>query len=152
MMFQVSNAKGRQFLDLFDNNFYPIESLYTKKSSWIKYFRHLNLLCTRATRAIINHASIGEYCLYFFPNENFSCLCENYLIKSRHYILYNCRRFNNYWNLRQDTIGHFVSFLEFNKNVLSFQESITQQYSICLYNSNYIYFILFFFYMFFAPI
>jgi len=35
------------------------------------------------------------------------------------------RRFNNYWNPRQDTIGHFVSFLEFNKNVFSFGESIT---------------------------
>jgi len=31
MTFQASNAKGRQFLDLLDNNLKPIEPLYFKE-------------------------------------------------------------------------------------------------------------------------
>ena len=126
-MFQASNARGRNlnFLDLLDDDLHLLEPLYTKEDSWIKYFGHSNSLYARTTRAIINHAPIGEYCLHFFPNEDFSCPCSDYLIESRCYILHDCRRFNNYWNLRRDVISHFVSFLEFNSNAFSFGESIT---------------------------
>jgi len=124
MMFQVSDARGRNFLDLLDNNLHLLELSYTKEGLWIKYSSHSNSLCTRTTRAIVNHAPIGEYCLCFFPNEDFSCPCSDYLIESRHHILHDCRRFNNYWNPRRDTISHFVSFLEFNSNAFSFGESI----------------------------
>ena len=51
-------------------------------SDWIKYFGYLNSLYARATRAIINYATIEEYCLRFFPRENFSCLCRLYPIKT----------------------------------------------------------------------
>ena len=122
MIFQASDDKGRHFLDLLNNNLCPIEPSYTKGGSWIKYFRHSNLLCVRATRAIVNHTPIGEYCLCFFYNKDFSCPCSNYLIETRHHILHDCRRFNNYWNLRCDT---FMLFLEFNKNAFSFGQSIT---------------------------
>ena len=105
MTFQVSNAKDRQFLNLLDDDLHPIKPSYTKEGSWIKYFGYLNSLCMRAMKAIINHTPIREYHLYFFPNEDSSCLCRNYLIESRHYILHDCRRFNNYWNLRRDTIS-----------------------------------------------
>ena len=125
MTFQVSDAKGRQFLGLLDNDLYPIESLYTKEDLWIKYFKHLNSLYMRATRAIINYASIEEYCLCFFPNEDFSCPCGNYLAESRCHILHNCMRFNNYWNPRRDIISYLVSFSEFHLNVFFFRESIT---------------------------
>jgi len=57
-MFQVSNAKGRHFLDLLDNDIHPIEPSYTKEGSWIKYFRYLNFLCIQVTRAIVNYAPI----------------------------------------------------------------------------------------------
>ena len=40
--------------------------LYQKVDFWLKYFGHSNLLCTRATRAIINYAPIGKYYLRFF--------------------------------------------------------------------------------------
>jgi len=125
IMFQMFNAKGRHFLDILDDDLHPIESLYTKGGLWIKYFRYSNFLCAWDIRAIINYTSIKEYCLCFFLNKDFSCLYGIYLIESRCHILYKCRRFNNYWNLRQNTIGHFVSFLEFNKNMFSFGESIT---------------------------
>ena len=66
----------------------------------------------RATRAITNHAPIGEYHLHFFLKEDFSCLYGFYMIESRCHILHECRRFNNYWNPMSDTISQFVSFLE----------------------------------------
>ena len=125
MMFQTLNDKERHFLDLLDNDLYLIELLYAKGDSWIKYFRHLNLLCARAIRAIVNHALIEEYHLCFFHNKDFSCSCDNYSIELRCYIFHDCKRFNNYWNLRHDTISYFVLFLEFNKNAFSFGKNIT---------------------------
>ena len=125
MTFQASNTKGRQFLDLLDNNLQPIKPLYSKEGLWLKYFSHFNLLYTRALRAIVNHTPIGEYCLIFFPQEEFKCLYRQYPIKTRQHILYKCERFNNYWNLRQDTIAYFMLFLEFNSNAFLFGESIT---------------------------
>ena len=120
MFFQVSDFKGKQFLDLLDNNLNIIESLYIKGEPWIKHFGHSNLLYVRAMRAITNYALIREYHLRFFLEEDFSCPYSYYLIETRSYILYKCRRFNNYWNLRRDTISQFISFLEFHPNVFSF--------------------------------
>ena len=79
----------------------------------------------RAIRAIVNYAFIGEYHLRFFPQEDFAYLCKLYLIETRKYILYKYRRYNNYWNLKRNTIAYFTLFLEFNSNVFSFRESIT---------------------------
>ena len=75
--------KGNHFIELLDDNFNIIIPIYTEGSSWIIYFGHLNFLYIRATRAIINHAPIGEYHLRFFPRENFSCLYRSYPIQSR---------------------------------------------------------------------
>ena len=61
MLFQVSDNKGQHFLKLVDENFIPIEPSIAKDSPWLKFFGHSNLLCTRATRAIVNHAPIEEY-------------------------------------------------------------------------------------------
>ena len=96
MIFQASDIKGKHFLDLVDSNDKPIELSYIKDSSWLKFFSHSNSLCTRASRMITKHILIGEYKLRFFPREDFSCLCGFYPIKSRCYILYECKRFNNY--------------------------------------------------------
>ena len=59
--FQALNTKGRHFLNLLDDNLKPIKPLYSKRGLWLKFFGHFNLLCARASKAIINHASIGEY-------------------------------------------------------------------------------------------
>jgi len=96
MKFQASDGKGKHFLDLLDDNFNVIEPSYTKGGLWLLLFGHSNSLCTHATRAITNHAPIGEYRLRFFPNEEFKCLYGNYLIESRRYILYDYMRFNRY--------------------------------------------------------
>ena len=83
MYFQVSDLKGKNFLQLLDSNLKPIELSAIKGSSWLQHFSHSNLLYTRATRAIVNHASISEYCQRFFPRKDFSCPYSLYLIESR---------------------------------------------------------------------
>jgi len=76
MMFQASNLKGNQFLDLVDDDNNIIEPTYVKGGSWLKMFSHLNSLCTRTTRTTTNHAPIGEFRLRFFPREEFKCPCN----------------------------------------------------------------------------
>ena len=125
MIFQASDLKGQQFLELHNNNNNLIEPSYVKGGSWLKFFGHLNSLCARVTRAITNHAPIGEYRLRFFPQESFNCLCSSYPIKMRHHILHECRRYNECWNPRRDTISYFILFLEFNSNVFAFSSAIT---------------------------
>jgi len=90
MTFQASDGKGSQFMDLVDDNFNIIEPAYTKGGLWLQVFGHSNSLCACATRAITNHAPIGEFCLKFFPNEDFKCLCNNYPIETRRHILHEC--------------------------------------------------------------
>ena len=126
MTFQASDTKGKHFLDLVDIDNNPIKLLYTKGSSWLKFFGHSNSLCTRASRAITNHALISEYRIRFFPREDFSCPCGSYPIKSRYHILHEYRRFNNYWNPRRDSISHFVLFLEFNLSTFAFCNDFIQ--------------------------
>ena len=111
MTFQALDGKGRQFLNLVDNNLETIELSYTKGSSWLQSFGHSNTLCARATRAITNHAPIGEYHLRFFPNEDFKCPCGSYPIETRRHILHECTRHNGYWNPRRDALSHFIMFL-----------------------------------------
>jgi len=122
MTFQASDGKGKQFLDLLDDNFNIIELAYTKGGPWLQVFSYSNSLCTRVTRAITNHAPIGEYRLRFFPNEDFKCPCDNYPIESRRHILHECRRFNGYWNPRRDSLNHFIMFLITNPKAFAFTD------------------------------
>ena len=70
----------------------------------------------------MNHAPIGEYRLRFFSREEFKCPCSLYPIESRCYILYECGRFNGYWNSRRDSLSHFVMFLELNLGAFAFPD------------------------------
>jgi len=83
MMFQVSDLKGRNFLDLVNSNNNILELSYCKGSTWLQHFGHSNTLCARAMRAITNHALIGEFQLCFFSREDFSCPCGLYPIETR---------------------------------------------------------------------
>jgi len=120
MTFQASDCKGRQFLNLLDENFNVIKLSYTKEGPWLESFGQSNSLCTHATRAITNHAPIGEYKLRFFLNEEFKCPCEVYPIESRRHILHDCRRFNGHWNPRRDSLNYFVMFLKVNPDAFTF--------------------------------
>jgi len=123
MTFQASDGKGRNFLDLLDNDFNPIEPHYAKGGPWLLAFGHSNTLCARAVRAITNHAPIGEYRLCFLPGMDISCPCSNYPIETQRHILHECRRFNGYWNPRRDSLSHFVMFLTANPNAFAFVSS-----------------------------
>ena len=96
--FQSLNGKRRHFLELLDDNFNVIKPSYIKGGLWLQFFGCSNSLCMYVTRAITNHAPIGKYKLRFFSSEEPKCLCGNYPIKSRRHILYDCTRFNGYWN------------------------------------------------------
>jgi len=120
MTFQASDSKGKHFLDLVDGDDNPIKPSYIRGGLWLKFFSYSNSLCARVSRAITNHALISEYRLRFFPREDFSCPCRSYSIKSRSYILHECKRFNNYWNARKYSISHFVLFLKLNLGAFTF--------------------------------
>jgi len=111
MTFQASDRKGNHFLDLLDDDLNVMKLSYARGGPWLQVFSHSNSLCAHTTRAITNHASIGEYRLRFFPNMDFVCLYNNYPIESRRHILHECQRFNRYWNPRRDTLKHFIMFL-----------------------------------------
>jgi len=96
MIFQVSDEKEHLFLKLLNNNNKSLEPIYSKGRTWLKYFDHSTSLCVRATRAIVNHTPIGKYWLRFFPLEDFKCLYKTYSIETRHYILFDCERYNEY--------------------------------------------------------
>ena len=87
--------------------------------------------------------------MLLLENTIFSYHCSNHFIESRYYILHECRSFNNYWNLRRDTISHFMSFLEFNSNIFSFGESTTQDCDFCLICSSDFFILIFFLFFFF---
>jgi len=125
MTFQASDFKGNNFLDLIDSDNNLLNLSYIKDEPWLQYVSFLNSLCIRASRAITNHVSIGKYRLRFFSSEEFKCLCSQYPIETRHYILHNYQRFNKYWNPRRDSIAHFVMFLECNPNKFAFSNDIT---------------------------
>ena len=124
MMFQASDGKGKNFLELLDDDLNVIEPSYTKGGPWLQLVGHSNSLCAQATRAITNHAPIGEYRLRFFPKEDFSCPCNEYPIESRRHILYDCKRFNRYWNPRRDTLKHFIMFLITNPSAFAFNDNL----------------------------
>ena len=124
MTFQTLDKKGNHFLKLLDNENKLLELIYSKNRTWLKYFEHSNLLCMRAIRVIVNHTLIGKYRLRFFSQKNFKYSYSNYLIKTRHHIFYNYKRYNKYWNQRKNTISHFTLFLEFNSSAFLFGEYI----------------------------
>ena len=61
MSFQTLDTKGQYFLELLDDNLNSIKPLYAKDGPWLKFFRHFNLLCIRASRVIVNYTPIKEY-------------------------------------------------------------------------------------------
>ena len=147
MTFQALNLKEWYFINLCneENNF--LKPTYVKSRLQLKFFEHSNSLCIKATRAIVNHVPISKYRLRFFFRENFSCLCGSCSIESRCYILYECKRFNVYWNLRRDSISYFVLFLEFNSRVFSFKMAITQSNQLQSYLISLFLSLLFSFYL-----
>jgi len=59
--FQASDNKGQHVLELCNDDMQLITPSIAKGGPWLKYFGHLNSLCARASRAIVNHTPIGKY-------------------------------------------------------------------------------------------
>ena len=78
MMFQVSDLKESNFLDLVNSNDNILEPIYSKCNTWLQH-----MLYARAIRVIMNHAPIGEYWLQVFPSKEFSCPYNLYPIELR---------------------------------------------------------------------
>jgi len=66
MTFQALDYKGKNFLDLNDDDNLPTRPTYSKGGAWLKYFGHSNMLCACTVRAITNYAPIGEYHLRLY--------------------------------------------------------------------------------------
>ena len=116
--FQASEYKGRNFLDLNDDNNQSIYPIYTRGSAWIKYFSLSNSICIHMTRLIMNHAPTGKYRLPFaYP-------CRDYPIERRRHILFECAQSKKSWNSKRKFLKDVLTFLEFNPRAFFFQEGI----------------------------
>ena len=73
--FNRPTVQGRHFPTLRGKNHKPLQPSYSKGGSWLTHIGQLVTLCARATRAILNHAPIGEYRQCFFPAECTQCPC-----------------------------------------------------------------------------
>ena len=68
MMFQVSNTKGRYFLELLDDELNPIELSYFKGGLWLKFFGHSNSLLSRSLMVdFIFYFLFLLYFIFYFP-------------------------------------------------------------------------------------
>ena len=118
--------KGRNFLDLNNDDNQPICPMYSKGGAWLKHFGLSNLMCVCVciTRLIMTHAPIGEYRLSFFHKETFSCTCGDYPIEMRRHIYFDCVQYNKLWNPTRESLKDVLMFLEFDLEVFCFQKRI----------------------------
>jgi len=66
---------------------------YIKGERWLNHIGSLVLLCARATRAILNHALIGEFRKRFFSQSNYACSCGHNRVETQAHILNDCSWF-----------------------------------------------------------
>ena len=110
--FSRGETRGRNFLTL-NTEATPT---YAKGGTWMSYLGHFISLCARATRAILNHAPIGEYRARFFPQK--TCPCGQ---SDRRHILTDCPRFaKDRVSLPSPCIGDFIKFLISNSSTFTF--------------------------------
>ena len=120
MYFQVSEYKGKNFLELNNNNNTLICPIYTKGGAWLKYFGSSNSLCAHITRLVTNDTPISEYRLRFLPKESIACLYSDYSIETRRHILLKCPQYKKFWNPKKWLFKDIMTFLEFNPEAFCF--------------------------------
>jgi len=94
--------------------------MYSKDSAWLKYIGHSNLMCTCATRLIMNYTSIGKYQLRLFPKESITYMYRKYPIEIRRHILFDCARYKKSWNPKRESLKNVLTFLKFNSKISCF--------------------------------
>ena len=75
--FARPSSQGRHFLPLKGGIKNLLQSSYAKGGGWLPFIGESVTLCARATRAILNHAPIGEFRQCFFSVEYIQCLCDH---------------------------------------------------------------------------
>jgi len=125
MYFQASDFRGRNFLELNDSDNKAINPTYAKGGAWLKHIGRSNTVYAHITRLIINHATIGEYRQRFLPSKPVICPCRHAPLKTHNHILFECKRYRQSWNPKQDSLKDILTFLEFNPGIFCFQEGIT---------------------------
>ena len=73
--FACPSSQGRYFLPLKGGIKNLLQPSYAKGGGWLPFIGESVTLCARATRAILNHAPIGEFRQRFFPAECTHCPC-----------------------------------------------------------------------------
>jgi len=119
--FNRPTVQGCHFLTLRGKNYKPLQPSYSKGGSWLTYFGQSVTLCARATRAILNHAPIGEYRQHFFPAECTQCLCGHCQVETCRHIFANCFRFAHSPLIDlSPSIEDFVDFLKEHPSAFAF--------------------------------
>ena len=121
ILFNCSTIQGWHFLPLRDRNQWFLQSSYSKEGSWLLYIGQLVTLCARATRAILNHAPIGEYKQRFFPAECTQCPCGHYQVETCWHIFANYLRFAHSLLIDPSLlVKDFVDFLKEHPDAFAF--------------------------------
>ena len=119
--FSYPSSQGRHFLSLKGGNRKSLQPSYTKGGSWLLFIAESVTLCARATRAILNHAPIGEFRQCFFPAECTQCPCGHCQVETRRHILADCSRFAHApLTDRSPSIKDFVKFLKEHPSAFAF--------------------------------
>ena len=120
-LFNCLTIQGQHFLPLRDRNRQFLQPSYSKGGSWLPHIGQLVTLCARATRAILNHAPIGEYRQCFFPAECTQCLCGHCQVETWWHIFANCPRFAHSPLIDPSSfVKDFVDFLKKHPGVFAF--------------------------------
>ena len=119
--FLRGETRGRSFLTINTEKYKVAIPTYAEGGTWMCHLGHSISLCARATRAILNHAPIGEYRTRFFPQETCACPCGQSNVETRLHILTECTRFtSDRITLPSPCIGDFIKFLTSNPLAFAF--------------------------------
>ena len=115
------SSQGHHFLSLKGGNRKPLQPSYAKGGSWLPFIAESVTLCARATRAILNHAPIGEFRQRFFPAECTQCPCGHCQVETRQHILADCSQFAHVpLTDPMPSIKDFVKFLKEHPSAFAF--------------------------------
>ena len=115
------SSQGRYFLSLKGGIKNLLQPFYAKGGGWLPFIGESVTLCARATRAILNHAPIGEFRQRFFPVECTQCPCSHCQVETCRHIFANCRWFAHFpLTDLVPTVKDFVKFLKEHPSAFAF--------------------------------
>lgn len=124
--FAEPNYAGRNWLGLTGGNGRPIKPKYAKGGPFLPKVNMSNSLCARFTRAVTNHAPIGEYRERFFPLEPNKCRCDGVTLETRQHVLWECSEYDR-TSLRNEgrlcmSLDSLITFLQDNPRAFAFED------------------------------